>query len=354
MTAADVWDISTPAGERHGKGVDLVEQRPAVVPGGSFIFDEGQPVPAKWGHDDAPLWAEGESLVITGPTGVGKSTLAQRVVLAQLGMAEASVLGLPVAPLDGRVLYIAADRPRQIARSFRCMVAEHQRTALDDRLVIRQGPLPFDVVKEPWRLSVFAQQHGSSQVVVDSLKDIAMQLSSDETGGAVNQAFQHCLAAGVDVLCLHHNRKGTAENPRPKALADVYGSAWLASGAGSVVALWAPEAGSPMVDVLHLKQPAREVGPLRALVDITAGTFTVTETVDLLAMLRGAPRGITATTAAVAIYGTPEPSRSNREKARRQLEALRRGGYASKDEGEPRPGGGTPESIYYATTEAAA
>lgn len=353
VSAIEEWEAAAPA-DAYSNGSEREAQpvRPEVVPGGSFIFDEGQPVPAKWGHDDAPLWAEGESLIIAGPTGVGKGTLAQRVALAQLGMAEASVLGLPVAPIDGRVLYIAADRPRQIARSFRRMVTEAQRSALDARLVIHPGPPLFDIVREPWRLSVFVQQHGCNHLVVDSLKDVALGLTTDEVGGAVNQAFQHCLAAGIDVLCIHHNRKSTSENPRPKALSDVYGSAWITSGAGSVVALWAPEAGSPLVEVLHLKQPAGEVGPLRALVDITAGTFTVTETVDLLAMLRGAPNGITATAAASAMYRTSEPSRSDREKARRQLEGFRRRGHAHKVEGEPRPGGGTPESLYFATTKA--
>ncbi len=355
MSSLEAWEVAQPADARsNGPEAEPRVGRPEVVPGGSFIFDDGDPVPAKWGEDDAPLWADGESLFIVSPTGLGKTTLAQRVVLAQLGLSEPSVLGQPVKPIDGKVLYVAADRPRQIARSFRRMVSEYQRPELDERLVIRKGPLPFDIVREPWRLAVFVQSYGCSEVVVDSLKDIAPQLSSDETGGAVNVAFQHCLASGIDVLAIHHNRKATSENPRPKALADVYGSAWLTSGAGSVVALWAPEAGSPIVEVHHLKQPAGEVGPLRVVVGITTGTFSIIDEVDVLAMLRGAPKGIVATGAAAAMFGTAEPNRSQIEKARRKLERLERAGLAHKVAGQPRPGGGTPETTYFATAEATA
>jgi energy-coupling factor transporter ATP-binding protein EcfA2 len=326
-----------------------VTRPPEVVGGGAFIFDDGRPVPAKWGHDDAPLWAEGESLFLAGAPGTGKSTLAQRVVLGLLELGKSEVLGLPVRPIQGRVLYVAADRPRQIARSFRRMVSEDQRDELDERLVVRKGPLPFDLVKDPWRLAVFVQSYGCRHVVIDSLKDVAVGLSKDEVGGAVNQALQHCLAGGVEVLVVHHNRKSSADNPRPKALDDVFGSAWLTGGAGSVVLLWAPEPGSPLVELHHVKAPAHEVGPLEVVVDIDAGDLRLGEAVDLLAVVRGTPKGLSATGAAVILTGKNEPTRGEVQKARRKLEHLKQKGLVQPVGGGKNEHGRQVEILYFPT-----
>jgi replicative DNA helicase len=78
-----------------------------------------------WGDGDQVLWADGESLVIDGPQGVGKTTLAQQLALGRAGFDEyAKLLGFPIIPGQRRVLYLAMDRPKQAARSFRRMVGE--------------------------------------------------------------------------------------------------------------------------------------------------------------------------------------------------------------------------------------
>jgi hypothetical protein len=330
-------------------GDDEIIQPPEVVGGGTFIFNDGRPIPAKWGHDDAPLWAEGESLFLAGAPGTGKSTLAQRVVLSLLGLGNAEVLRLPVRPITGRVLYVAADRPRQIARSFRRMVNDDQRDDLNDRLIVRRGPLPFDLVKDPSKLAVFVQSYGCSHVTIDSLKDVAVGLSKDEVGGAVNQAFQYCATAGVEVLVVHHNRKSSSDNPRPKSLDDVYGSAWLTGGAGSVLVLWSPEPGSPLVELHHVKAPAHEVGPLEVVVDIDAGDLRLQETVDLLTVVRGTPKGVSATGGAVILTGKKEPTRGEVQKARRKLEHLRGKGLLSMIDGGKDEHGRQVENLYFAT-----
>jgi replicative DNA helicase len=334
----------------HHLEADGVTARQVVVPGGGFIFDDGAAVTALWGRDDAPLWAEGESLFVTGPSGLGKSTLAQRVVLAQLGLVAPEVLGLPVKPNLGRVLYIAADRPRQIARSFRRMVSQDQRDELDERLIVRKGPLPFNLVREPWKLAAFVQSHECCEVVVDSLKDIAPGLASDEVGSVVNLALQECSASAIEVLVVHHHRKRTADNPRPKTLDDVYGSSMLTNGAGSVVTLWAPEAGSPIVEITHLKQPSHQVPDMTAVVDIERGDLVVEEAVDLLALVREATRGIAAAGAAAAMFATSDPNRQQVEKARRRLGLLVRKGLAHKTGGGRDEHGRQAEALYFATT----
>jgi hypothetical protein len=54
------------------------------VNGASFILDIPDKIPALWGVDNQVLWAEGESLMIAGPMGLGKTTMAGLLIRAQL------------------------------------------------------------------------------------------------------------------------------------------------------------------------------------------------------------------------------------------------------------------------------
>lgn len=301
----------------------------AAIDGATFVLDAPAEVPRVWGD----LWASGESFFIVGPQGVGKTTLAQQVALARVGIGPEEVLGMKVEPSPKRVLYLALDRPRQVARSFRRMVAETDREALRDWLVIWPGPLPFDVAAEPERLADFAAGFDADTVVIDSLKDAALELSRDEVGSRVNLAQQHLLAAGIELIVIHHQRKGGPENKKPRSLPDVYGSTWLTAGAGSVVLLWG-EPGDPIVELTHLKQPAGEVGPLKVIHDHDAGRSHLHESVDLAEAIDQSRDGLTAMDAARHLFGASDPTDNQREKARRRLDGLVSNGRAKKVGGE--------------------
>lgn len=118
------------------------------------------------------------------------------------------------------------------------------------------------------RLLAFAQEHGAGTVMIDSLKDMAPSLSDEATGQGINPAMQMCVAAGVEVLALHHQRKAQGVNTKPRKLADVYGSRWLIAGCGSVLMLWG-EAGDSIVELTHPKQPSgvRQVGSRRSVTE---------------------------------------------------------------------------------------
>jgi KaiC/GvpD/RAD55 family RecA-like ATPase len=206
-------------------------------------------------------WASGESVFLVGPAGVGKTTLAQQLTLARAGL-RTDVLGFPVVPDGRRVLYVAADRPQQAQRSFARMVSEADRETLTERLRVWRGPLEADLGARPHILLELCEKHDAGTVVLDSLKDVALELSKDETGSRVNNALQLTVAEGVDVVVLHHQRKATSAGTKPTTLSDVYGSTWLTAGAGSVILLWG-EAGWPIVELSHLKQPAGDDRPVR-------------------------------------------------------------------------------------------
>jgi replicative DNA helicase len=327
--------------------------RRQLAPGPRFVLDAPEHVPAIVGSGRDVLWAEGESLLLTGPPGVGKSTLLQQIALRRAGVLDGELIGLPVKADPGRLsLYLALDRPRQIARSLKRMVtAEHEHKLA--QLIVWRGPLPCDIVKDPEQLAALvleiAELHGEEvgSVFIDSLKDMAAPLSSDDVGAAVNRALACVLAEGIEIAAIHHPRKATAENKRPRTLADVFGSAWLTAGAGSVAALCG-EPGDPVVELIHLKQPSEEIGPLELMHDHARGVTTRREAPDAWNVLqRAGTAGITATDAATAIYGA-NATRAQIEKARRKLDRFADEDKAIKIEGEKT---GDPTTYRPATVE---
>ena len=295
-----------------------------MVPGGSFILDAPDVVETLWGSDDRVIWPDGEGLMLTGTQGVGKTTLAQQLVLSLLGVLDRSVLGLPVLHEGCRVLYLAMDRPNQIRRAFRRQCRDEHRNVLDENLVIWKGPPPADLAKHTELLTELADRAQADIVVVDSLKDAAVGLSEDEVGSGWNRAAQGLLATGRNLLVLHH-RKKQAKNAKT-SLDDIYGSTWLTSGMGSVVLLDG-NPGDPLVEFRHLKFPVSEVGPMKVHHDQATGLMTVAEQVDLVAVAQVEEK-ITVKHAAELLFGST--SANDVEKARRQLERLATAGKLVK------------------------
>ncbi|HQZ36176.1 MAG TPA: AAA family ATPase [Ilumatobacteraceae bacterium] len=295
----------------HAASLDhlMVQDAPPpnhLVAGGAFVLDTPTDIAPRWGTPSQVVWQRGESLMIVAPPGVGKTTMAVQLVEALIGVGDGNVLGLPVERAQ-RVLYLAMDRPRQIARAMTRRFGPEHRAELDQHLVVHRGPLPTDLAKVPDQLVTLAQRAGADVVVVDSLKDACAKLTDDESGSMVNRAIQYANAADIDVLVLHHQRKGQA-GAKPTSLADVYGSTWLTAGAGSVVLLWG-EAGSEQVELSHLKQPADPVGPWTVEHDHHTGRSVVTRGFDALAFLARHP-GCTIADAAQAEHGAPQKAGS--------------------------------------------
>jgi len=309
---------------------DLQTMTDRMKSGAAFILDTPLDTAALWGDGDQVLWAEGESLILTGGPGVGKTTLGQQVILGMIGVGKPEVIGFSVARRD-RVLYLAMDRPRQIAKSFSRMVTEANRHVLAERLVIWPGPPPQDLAKNTSILLAMALATQAQVVVIDSLKDAALGLTNDEVGAAVNRSIQGCLANGVDVLVLHHQtkRSGSGDGGKPTTLADVYGSAWITAGAGSVL-LIAGDAGDLQVELRHLKQPSEPVGPLHIVHDHYQGTTTLADDdLDPLIWLRAQRTPITTRHLAAAIVGASGDVQSaDVKRADRHLKRLVRNGLA--------------------------
>jgi len=308
-----------------------------VVSGAAFALDAPTTTQAIWGRGDEVLWAREEPLMIVSPTGIGKTTIAQRLVLAHLGIGDPSLLGYPVEIAEQPILYIAADRPRQAAKSLRRMTSEEDRDALERGLIVWRGPLPFDPIADPARLLSWTRSFGAGSIIFDSLKDVAPSLTKDDAGAMIAQGWQHLVADGVDVLALHHQRKAQADNRKPKSIADVYGSVLVPAAAGTVILLWG-EPGDPIIELSMLKLSESEVGPLQIEIDHLAGTVGVGQHGDLIGILRQSSDGLAAFDAAKVLYDTTKPTAAQKERARRALNRLTDAGRARLDPGSGRGG----------------
>jgi hypothetical protein len=271
--------------------------------------------------------------MVAGPMGLGKTTMLGLMVRNQLGLGNGQLLGLPIPPCDGKILYLAMDRPAQIARAMARQFKAADRKTLAERLVFWKGPPPGDVARRPTLLLELAEAAGASVIYLDSVKDAAVGLSDDVVGAAYNRARQTLLQSGRELAESYHTVKRGANGGAPTTAADVYGSAWIANGTGSI-AMLTGEPGDPIVGFLHIRQPAAEVGPFELAHDQHTGRLTIHHVTDLveLAALSGAD-GITAKTAAATLFQTEQPSRGQLEKARRRLEKLADQGFLKRVDG---------------------
>jgi hypothetical protein len=280
-----------------------------LVDSEEFLYDESAEPEPLWGDRDSTGWAEGESLMVFGPPGVGKSTLAHLLILGRLGILP-EVLGMPVRDDGGAVLYVAADRPKQIRRAMRRLAKPEYRHLLKGRLIVHYGPLPADITVDKDWLADLAAEHGATTIVIDSIKDMCSDPADGLSANGYNLARQEALARGIEWLELHHNRKSNGDNKIPNKLDDVYGNRWLTAGAGSVVCVWG-EAGDQVVDLTQLKTPAGLILPTKVKMGFTAGTMTAVgrgegRQADVLTVLqRGPVVGMTAGAVATALNKSP-------------------------------------------------
>jgi replicative DNA helicase len=314
-------------------------ERPvALLDPGGVIFDRPATPEAVWGRGTQVIAARGEPTIIYGPTGLGKTTIIQRLLLSAIGVGPETVLEFPVRRINGKILYIAADRPAQAMQSLRRMVEPGDRHVLDERWLWDSRRTFRVSPDEPDRLLRLAETAGVELVAIDGVKDVLDGVISDEGGLAYNNTVQTCVANGVDVIAAHHPRKATSDGRGKLSLDDVYGSTWLTAGSGSVIALDGA-AGEGVASWKQLKMPADQVGPFDIHIDYQTGSICTLGPRDLLAFLdeRGSSG---ATTAEATRYATGKeyPSETDKKRITRALQGHEKDGHVLKD---PSPGQAT-------------
>lgn len=278
--------------EREEQAALVAARRLRLLDGWAFLAEEDTEELAIWGDGERWGWAAGEPLMLFGGNGSFKSTLSHLLVFARLGLigpdgapresddlvtaespmeAWGRVLGMPVQPADGNVLYLAGDRPKQIRRAMRRLRRDWMVEVLHDRLTVHEGPLPFEITDDKDALADLAEQHKAADVVLDSLKDYCAKPSDEEAANGYNRARQECVARGMQWIEDHHNRKQQPGQGRTNGIEDVYGNRWLTAGAGSVLSMWTDEEGSSLVNVKQVKSPGEYLPQLRVMVDKRTG-----------------------------------------------------------------------------------
>lgn len=245
-----------------------------ATPLGAAIFALPDTTPTVWGDGQRVAWAKGQTLMLAAKQGLGKSTLAQNLFLRRIGVLSDEFLGMPVdVPAEGKALYLGMDRPPQILGSMRRMVESEHADLLNKRAVFWPGPLPPKLVEDPdaFALWVLERAPGCHTVVFDSVKDITVGISKDEVGAQINALFQVLLVHGMEVVAVHHQRKGGSDDKdKVSSLDDIYGSVHLTNGAGSIFTIDG-KPGDARVSMRHLKSALEMFEEFDLLIDFGTG-----------------------------------------------------------------------------------
>ena len=242
-----------------------------LMDGAQFALDQDNAVAPLWGTERQCLWSKGEPFYVFASPGVGKTTMVQQLALRRAGIKGGDLLGLPVEVDERRVLYIAADRHRQAARSIRRMIDESHRESLAQGFAVWRGPPPFSLPTQPDALLPWVKGFSEiGTVIVDSLFNVAPSVSTEEGAAATNTAFQSLVNADVDVIVIHHDKKRQEHERKRVSQDDMYGGRPISGGAGSIVYLDG-EPNTARYTLRHLKSPSGPVGPLDVVQNFTYG-----------------------------------------------------------------------------------
>lgn len=215
-------------------------------------------------------WAENQGVIIAGPPGTGKSTIALQVVLRRVGILGGDVLGMPVKVAKTPLTYMALDRADQIRQSVMRMIPEDADSEAIERLLVTDNIPPHVDLRQPETFITWLNDQGSEAVVMDSAKDLGFDLNDSSEGQAFNYLVQAVLRAKIQVLVLHHSRKVPRGDKKPLTLNDLHGSQWVAAGAGSVLMLDGV-AGPEPKKLFHVKPLTVPMPPLRLSLDAETG-----------------------------------------------------------------------------------
>jgi replicative DNA helicase len=222
------------------------------------------------------------------------------------------------------------------------MVSPTAGSILRERLIIEHMRQLWASEDDPTMIHRAAIQANAQIVFIDSSKDLAGGPLKDEgPAKALMDAIQICIANNIDVAMLHHPRKAGQDTgtKRELSLDDVYGSAWLTAGAGSVL-LVDGKPGTGEFKFEQLKAPATFIDPCEIAVNYETGELKHNTIRDVETWLKTWGMAATIKEAVMHQYGIPEEDinyeSTQYRKMRDRLERLVAQGVVGKTQTNPR------------------
>ena len=230
-------------------------------------------------------------LLLSGPSGVGKTQVS-------LAAAAAMILGKPFLNQETvgglKIGFFSLEMGLVPLKYFLTQQAKgyspEELEMLEEnfRLFPLGQPLYLNQLTEQARIEEVVEREGLDGIIIDSLGSTSTDELSQEGPTKVLMDWNDRLRqkTGAFTWFIHHQRKATSDNRKPKKLSDVYGSQYITARASTVMCLW-PTSQDNTKEVIPLKVRLAEAPKeFRIVRDnrllYTVKTNDVTNTVDNL------------------------------------------------------------------------
>ena len=172
-------------------------------------------------------------LILSSAPGVGKTQIAFQVAYSILE--ETRFLGMKSeTSITHSILFMSLEMDK---RSLKYILSRQQKEW-------KVSPSRLYILDEPTSLTMYENLIEERQItvlIVDSLTELFDE-SSDNPNAEARRVMKWCRKIrrryGLAVILIHHNRKATEGNKKPKGLADLAGSFQFAKDSDTVVVLW--------------------------------------------------------------------------------------------------------------------
>lgn len=214
------------------------------------------------------LEQSGMAVIVSAP-GVGKTQLS-------LQFAICCALGIPFLrwPIKQKkkILWFSLEMNHAALKWFTTQIAQGHTSAeiqeLDRNLkIVPLGEvLPLDHPEGRNFLEALIEEYKPDGIILDSMGKVTnSSLSDEEKIKSLNAYYGRIRNKyGAFLLFIHHNRKATDNNKKPKELGDVYGNQYIAAETSAAINLWKEPDGSIEISTIKLRL-APEVRPFKII-----------------------------------------------------------------------------------------
>lgn len=250
-----LWQIVDKAKQKYPDVIDVeVDVTPPlfVMTAGELLSSD---IKMDWVWEN--VFEENGGMVLTGQSGIGKTQFSIQAACEFLLGRE---LFGSTTRFKGKIGFLslemgAAPFKEFLAKQFSSYSQEEIQILRENLIVFPLGePLFLDEDEGKIILKTEIERHELSGIMIDSLGQAAVAgLSQDEEMRNLMNWIQLVRShMNLFTWIIHHHRKASGDNKRPKQLSDVYGSQYISSMASSVLCLW-PSEKSKAVELSGLK-----------------------------------------------------------------------------------------------------